>query len=395
MERVPAFRDEDFYECERNLRRGSRAPPQLRAAKPKGRGCGVFGSNGFPQIHQYWARLKDKYYRPRTGYTPYVVVHWSLSLDKENFTPVEALHARHPKFAERVVFVSPDGPNVNARAQAKIASTDLRLANLVALPYTVGITPPAPGQGMSASAGRYNASRERPWSLLFEGSVNNAKGSRPTRAWIAAAMLEVTAGLHAQRNPRAAFPPDAAQVEFKSGRRATTYFRSVHGRALNAQLCLEPGGDAPTRSHTCIAILCGCVPVIFDHEASGHGNTSSSMRETTHFDGRLPTAWPWRDVHGNKGPTSLDYADFAVVVDVRPIARGETTMAAVLRGVAATPVADPARFLSLRRGLDRAARWMAFGLADCTAQDSAAGSAPPCDAFSALAAWLEHRTAHA
>ena len=364
-----ARKDEDFYECKNYWHP---AP---------GEECGTWGSRGFPLINNYWAQLKDKYYRPDEKYTPFVVVHQTFPWDRDNILPVEVLHARHPKFAKRVIFASLDGPNINTREQAKIPA-ELRLSNIITLPYTVGIVPPT--QGFSVSAGTYNASRERPWALLFEGSIRNFWGVRPARAEIAKAVTQVASGLHAEKNPRAAFPANAARVTASK----TVWFRSVYGRAMNSQFCLEPNGDTPTRSHTYVAILCGCVPVIFDHEAGGPGGANSSMMTAGFFDGEMPTVWPWRDF---RGPVSLNYTDFAVVVDFRPIASGATTLAAVLKGVAAMPADEPARFLSLRQGLDRAARLMAYGLANTTGQDQT--SSASADVFSTFAAWLEHRTA--
>merc|ERR1712196_608686 len=46
-------------------------------------------------------------------------------------------------------------------------------------------------------------------------------------------------------------------------------FHAPHGvftQAVNSDFCLEPPGDTPTRSHFYVAILSGCIPVIFDGE---------------------------------------------------------------------------------------------------------------------------------
>lgn len=39
--------------------------------------------------------------------------------------------------------------------------------------------------------------------------------------------------------------------------------------ALNSDFCLEPTGDTPTRSHFYLAVMLGCIPVIFDYD-KGH-----------------------------------------------------------------------------------------------------------------------------
>ena len=46
--------------------------------------------------------------------------------------------------------------------------------------------------------------------------------------------------------------------------------------------CLEPAGDTPTRSHFYLAVLCGCIPVIFDGVHDTFGNVSR-------------TPWAWRE----------------------------------------------------------------------------------------------------
>lgn len=132
---------------------------------------------------------------------------------------------------------------------------------------------------MSTSAGRYNASRERPWSLLFEGSVTSVKTP--------ATDPRVDRQNHAQRvrRPACGTCPTACMrkgTRARPSRRTPRkrYSRAVAaqrrisapctvGRALNPQFCLEPPGDTLTRSDIYVAILCVCVPVIFDHEASG------------------------------------------------------------------------------------------------------------------------------
>ena len=40
---------------------------------------------------------------------------------------------------------------------------------------------------------------------------------------------------------------------------------STYIKAANADFCLEPSGDTPTRSHLYLSVLHGCIPVIFDY----------------------------------------------------------------------------------------------------------------------------------
>ena len=41
---------------------------------------------------------------------------------------------------------------------------------------------------------------------------------------------------------------------------------SVYQMVTNTDFCLEPAGDTPTRSHFYLAVLAGCIPVIFDFD---------------------------------------------------------------------------------------------------------------------------------
>ena len=54
---------------------------------------------------------------------------------------------------------------------------------------------------------------------------------------------------------------------------------SVYQMVANTEFCLEPTGDTPTRSHFYLAVLAGCIPVIFDFD---HGNP---LRRTIHVPG--------------------------------------------------------------------------------------------------------------
>ena len=41
---------------------------------------------------------------------------------------------------------------------------------------------------------------------------------------------------------------------------------TVYKVVANTDFCLEPTGDTPTRSHFYLAVLAGCIPVIFDFD---------------------------------------------------------------------------------------------------------------------------------
>ena len=152
----------------------------------------------------------------------------------------------------------------------------------------------------------------------------------------------------------------------------------MYDQLVNSNFCLEPPGDTPTRSHFYLAVLSGCIPVIFDHGVSGMdaGESSASKGEVTEvwgtlaYDGLVRTSWAWRDSPGTK----LDYNDFTVVVNANNgvLSGGRDIMTELIN----MPERDPERFAALRRGLEKAAPRMRFASSDC--------GEPSCDGFRAL-----------
>ena len=112
-------------------------------------------------------------------------------------------------------------------------------------------------------SGSYIPKPRRPISVLFTGSYHNRYGDKPVR--------------YALRNLLSPFSPGKENMiicahsglspstlcgvkRMYRNTRLTTYMIAAH-----ADFCLEPGGDTPTRSHLYLAVLSGCIPVIFDH----------------------------------------------------------------------------------------------------------------------------------
>ena len=90
---------------------------------------------------------------------------------------------------------------------------------------------------------------------------------------------------------------------------------SVWALTVQSTFCLEPPGDTLTRSHLYVAVLGGCIPVIFD---GGH----------TRFEEQDATWWAWRDtapealdlVHvGAAGRKFFNYSSFAVVYNAADV----------------------------------------------------------------------------
>jgi len=111
--------------------------------------------------------------------------------------------------------------------------------------------------------------------------------------------------------------------------------------ALNSVFCLEPPGDTLTRSHLYVAVLSGCVPVIFDG-----GHNAYGPRETS---------WAWRTTNASHPSQSVDYSSFAVVYKY-----GDLDSVDWVQDLIDMHVKQPGRLLELRRGLDNIAPLMRY-----------------------------------
>ena len=60
---------------------------------------------------------------------------------------------------------------------------------------------------------------------------------------------------------------------------------SVYQMVTNTDFCLEPAGDTPTRSHFYLAVLAGCIPVIFDFDRG------KVLRRNIHITGGECDCW--------------------------------------------------------------------------------------------------------
>ncbi|KAG8463687.1 hypothetical protein KFE25_003960 [Diacronema lutheri] len=130
--------------------------------------------------------------------------------------------------------------------------------------------------------------------------------------------------------------------------------------AVHSSLCIEPPGDTFGRSHTYLAALAGCVPVLID---GGH----------TAYDVDEPTWWAWRapegvDEVGSELPEArglLRYSRFSVVLKASQLA-GDARMGlargASRRWVAAllALAADKGAMSQMRGALHAAARSFVF-----------------------------------
>lgn len=134
----------------------------------------------------------------------------------------------------------------------------------MALPYPVGITSVA---NFSASEGAYSPPVRRRIAALFNGRSKTRLRKR----------------LHDLFEEGGGYVDNYLSYICTPGHLAKDYCEvvgnssNVYVQAVNSEFCLEPSGDTPTRSHLYLAVLCGCIPVIFDYDI-GHGNTGYRVR---------------------------------------------------------------------------------------------------------------------
>jgi len=90
-----------------------------------------------------------------------------------------------------------------------------------------------------------------------------------------------------------------------------------------------------------VAVLTGCVPVIFDggHDSYGPRNTS----------------WAWRSTDQVHPSQPVDYESFAVVYNYDDLDKGDW-----VQDLMDMPAKHPDRLLELRRGLDKVAPVMRY-----------------------------------
>jgi hypothetical protein len=90
-----------------------------------------------------------------------------------------------------------------------------------------------------------------------------------------------------------------------------------------------------------VAVLTGCVPVIFD---GGHNAYEPHA-----------TSWAWRKNTASNPSQSVDYSSFAVVYNFSDIDNADW-----VQDLLDMPVKQPDRLLELRRGLDNVAPLMRY-----------------------------------
>jgi hypothetical protein len=315
--------------------------------------------------------------------------------------PAAELRARRAAAARAVAASAPPTPlgrrrltgSSNYHHLTGVAATAVGMFGrplLVALPYPTGLSlasvvafaPPEErdnGDLELPEGRRYDPHRRRPITVLLDASVARKGQGGGARNWVRAAARDRLLEAGAQcRGDTCALCHDHSRGGENSAvavacgwplDRATPT-ATLWEKLVASSFCLEPAGDTPTRSHLYAALLSGCVPVLFD----------GGLRD---YPADVKTWWAWRD-HG------LRYEEFAVVVNASAVRRSPGTTAvapsttaggggALLQELAQMPTDDPARFLALRRGVDKVAALLRYSAAD--ESESTTQGPPPQDAF--------------
>lgn len=275
---------------------------------------------------RYWRRVRAAFFEP-CATKPLVVVNHPFSWDNPGTLALLKQLALSPHDLQSSVLISTSMsnlPSVVARhfdrrwrdgAEEELLRRELLGAFhtarhgrveafggplLVTVPRSTGISRAV---SWLHPAGEFRPGR-RDIAVLFSGSLERRghfglRGKQVVRPLLVDAMRR--AGAHCWEKG-CALCTRAAEPEACRARRL------VYDLAAHAIFCVEPPGDTLGRSHTYVAILSGCIPVLID---GGHRS----------YEQRTPTWWAWRPGRarskareGGSARTTVDYSNFAVIL---------------------------------------------------------------------------------
>lgn len=318
-------------------------------------------------LHEtYWRSVREEYHASGRGVDEaWIVTAFPFANHEDLY--LATLLDQPASFVSRVIIGSLEGGMVRMKGPAAraLSSMPAHRPILIALPYPTALT------ARSWFGG--DARSRRPISVLFQGRTRNFKGQDAVRRAI----------VNTFRNNRGSvqrhFGVSGQQSRGHLGRLSTLALCKERGGqggsvatsrfdlAERSDFCLEPAGDTPTRSHFYLAVLSGCIPVIFDQTRVSAqrslwgpwGSVPDGETAATR-DVEPRTAWAWRD-------RGLNYSNFAVILNADAVADGRVNVWLELARMATH---DKGRIAALCRGLDRAAEWMHFLGGDTASSDA-------------------------
>jgi len=353
-------------------------------------------SEGFGAINphrKYWNMIRKKHYAPYCrsssngecdGAPPLIVIPHSFVWDQPTFLVIlKALFEQPQGFIQRIVIASiesnfkplsgtSDEPLLPLHDRIRpsctmpnypsnLGSTHQKATPLfVTLPYPTGLSVTshvsfAPNEEESVSAnqeGVYNPNNLRPLTILLDANLDRkGGGGKITQCWIrpllhsklmsAGGTCQGTVCSLCHEKYQDQTLNSNSVISCDSNWPLNTHNAKLWELMVSSTFCLEPAGDTMTRSHFYASVISGCIPVLFD------GGVADFHEEDE-------TCWAWR---GNGEGSTLKYSDFAVIYNSSSVRDGSVD---VIKELSEMSTVSPERFLSLRRGVDRAAAKMRY-----------------------------------
>eukprot|EP00747_Dinoflagellata_sp_TGD_P138872 gnl/TRDRNA2_/TRDRNA2_175841_c2_seq1.p2 gnl/TRDRNA2_/TRDRNA2_175841_c2~~gnl/TRDRNA2_/TRDRNA2_175841_c2_seq1.p2 ORF type:complete len:230 (-),score=19.08 gnl/TRDRNA2_/TRDRNA2_175841_c2_seq1:21-710(-) len=191
----------------------------------------------------------------------------------------------------------------------------------------------------------FDPARHRPIAVSFTGNIHkNRDGGNRVRPMLNTIFKYHHAKQFALNNTHSLIWCATAQKTGRDEQACGVSLKNVYDVAVNSVFCLEPPGDTLSRSHLYVAVVSGCIPVIFD---GGHPLYNDE-----------PTRWAWRSTFPTQLPHFVDYEKFAVVFKYGEIVSKTDVIAKLLDLL----YKHPDRVLELRRNLQAVAPLMLYSM---------------------------------